>query len=202
MRRSGITWFRYLNKLLTGEKIYDSTSGFRLFDKRAIRLCAGYYPDDYPEPESLIVFAKAGLNVKETAVIMAERNGGQSSIRHFASVFYCLKVTLAMLFSSVRKPQLCMLRAQVITIIISVLFLSLVFRLVIKGRLREEYAIVMAIAHRYTGYLFLLAAWVAVIIKHGGRIGSGQPRIYHIHIYYTGLPAAFKPRCLKTAKSK
>ena len=104
-RRTGITYFRYLNKFLTGEKIYDSTSGFRLFDRQAIRLCAGYYPDDYPEPESLIVFAKAGLSVKETSVVMTERNGGQSSIRHFASVFYCLKVTLAMLFSSVRKPN-------------------------------------------------------------------------------------------------
>ena len=105
-RRTGITYFRYLNKFLTGEKIYDSTSGFRLFDRQAIRLCAGYYPDDYPEPESLIFFSKAGLTIKETSVIMEERNGGQSSIRHFASVFYCLKVTLAMLFSSVRKPNL------------------------------------------------------------------------------------------------
>jgi len=104
-RRTGITYFRYLNKFLTGEKIYDSTSGFRLFDRQAIRLCAGYYPDDYPEPESLIVFAKAGLSVRETSVVMTERNGGQSSIRHFASIFYCLKVTLAMLFSSVRKPN-------------------------------------------------------------------------------------------------
>lgn len=106
MRRGGITYFRYLNKILTGKKIYDSTSGFRLFDRQAIRLCAGYYPDDYPEPESLIFFSKAGLAIKEIAVIMEERKGGQSSIRHFASVFYCLKVTLAMLFSSVRKPDL------------------------------------------------------------------------------------------------
>jgi len=105
MRRTGITYFRHLNKILTGKKIYDSTSGFRLFDRNAIRLCAGYYPDDYPEPESLIVLSKAGLSVKETSVVMSERNGGQSSIRHFSSVFYCLKVTLAMLFSAVRKPN-------------------------------------------------------------------------------------------------
>jgi len=49
-----------------------------------------------------------------------------------------------------------MLRAQVITIITSILFLGLVFRLVIKGKLREEYAIVWLLL---TGILVTFSFW-------------------------------------------
>ncbi len=105
MRRAGIKYFHWLNKLLTGLHIYDSTSGFRLFDKKAIALAAECYPDDYPEPESLLIFAKAGLSINETAVQMAPRNGGKSSIGNLRSFYYTLKVTIAMLFSFVRKQN-------------------------------------------------------------------------------------------------
>jgi glycosyltransferase involved in cell wall biosynthesis len=104
VRRLGINYFHWVNRLLTGLRVYDSTSGFRLFDHKAIELAAAYYPDEYPEPESLVVFSKAGLKVAEVAVIMAERQGGQSSIRSFGSLYYCFKVSLAMLFSFIRKP--------------------------------------------------------------------------------------------------
>jgi glycosyltransferase involved in cell wall biosynthesis len=105
VRRMGIRYFFRLNKLLTGNKIYDSTSGFRLLGKKAIAIAALNYPDDYPEPESLIIFSKAGLKITETAVVMSHRLGGQSSIGNFSSVYYCIKVTISMLFSFIRKPQ-------------------------------------------------------------------------------------------------
>lgn len=102
-RRLGIGYFYWLNKFFTGQRIYDSTSGYRLFDEKAIALAADYYPDDYPEPESLVYFAKAGLTIQETPVIMAGRAGGQSSIRNFTSLYYCIKVTIAMFFSAIRS---------------------------------------------------------------------------------------------------
>ena len=105
MRRMGVGYFHWLNKFFTGKSIYDSTSGFRLFNRQAITLGANYYPDDYPEPESLVVFSRAGLAIKEVPVIMLERNGGKSSIRNFTSLYYCIKVTLAMFFSYIRKQQ-------------------------------------------------------------------------------------------------
>jgi glycosyltransferase involved in cell wall biosynthesis len=103
-RRMGIRYFHWVNRLLTGLQVYDSTSGFRLFDRKAIELAAVNYPDEYPEPESLVVFSKAGLKIAEVAVVMAARQGGQSSIRSFGSLYYCFKVSLAMLFSFIRKP--------------------------------------------------------------------------------------------------
>lgn len=102
-RRLGIGYFYCLNLFFTGKRIFDSTSGYRLFDRKAIALAANYYPDDYPEPESLVYFAKAGLSIHETAVIMANRAGGKSSIRNFTSLYYCIKVTIAMFFSAIRK---------------------------------------------------------------------------------------------------
>ena len=102
-RRMGIRYFHWLNKLLTGKSVYDSTSGFRLFDKKAIAIAVDKYPDEYPEPASLVLFSKAGLSIREVPVMMSERLAGQSSIRNFASIYYCLKVTISMLFIFIRK---------------------------------------------------------------------------------------------------
>ena len=103
IRRLGIKYFYRLNQLLTGNNIYDSTSGFRLLAKRAIAIAAENYPDDYPEPESLVIFSKAGLKIKEVPVVMSHRLGGKSSIGGFSTIYYCIKVTISMLFSYIRK---------------------------------------------------------------------------------------------------
>jgi glycosyltransferase involved in cell wall biosynthesis len=103
MRRMGIKYFYRLNQLLTGNNIYDSTSGFRLLGRRAIAIAAENYPDDYPEPESLVIFSKYGLKIKEVPVVMSHRLGGTSSISSVSSVYYCIKVTISMLFSYIRK---------------------------------------------------------------------------------------------------
>ncbi len=103
MRRFGIQYFHWLNRLLTHKSVYDTTSGFRLMGVRAINLAASYYPDDYPEPESLIFFSRAGLIIKEVPVIMRERQGGKSSIAGFSSLYYMMKVSLGSILSYVRK---------------------------------------------------------------------------------------------------
>ena len=102
-RRLGIRYFYWLNRLFTGNRIFDSTSGFRLLDKKAIELAAENYPNDYPEPESLVIFAKASLIIREIPVNMRARLGGKSSINRGSSLFYMIKVTIGMLFSFIRN---------------------------------------------------------------------------------------------------
>lgn len=102
-RRAGIKYFHWLNRLFTGNSVYDSTSGFRLLDKKAISRAAAFYPDEYPEPESLVLFAKAGLKIAETPVVMKYRESGVSSIRSFTSVYYMVKVTISMFFAFIRR---------------------------------------------------------------------------------------------------
>jgi glycosyltransferase involved in cell wall biosynthesis len=103
IRRFGIKYFHWLNRILTHKSVHDTTSGFRLLGARAIKLAAAYYPDDYPEPESLIFFSRAGLTIKEVPVVMRERQGGRSSIAGFSTLFYMTKVTLSSILSYVRK---------------------------------------------------------------------------------------------------
>lgn len=103
LRRMGIRWFSRLNRLLTGLHITDTTSGLRLLNARALALVCRWYPDEYPEPEILIQFARAKLVVHEVPVHMRERQGGTSSIDAVRAVYYMWKVTLAILFTRFRK---------------------------------------------------------------------------------------------------
>ena len=103
LRRIGITYLHWLNRLLTGKSIFDITSGFRLFDIAALEIAAKNYPDEYPEPESLIIFSKYGLSINEIPVIMRDRQGGESSIKNFGQLYYMFKVSIAMFFSHIKK---------------------------------------------------------------------------------------------------
>lgn len=105
MRRVGITYFTKLIKLLTGSTITDPTSGFRMANKDVIALFADDYPRDYPEPESIVALLKRKKKVIEVPVQMKERQGGVSSISASKSVYYMIKVTLAILIEKLRKYQ-------------------------------------------------------------------------------------------------
>ena len=95
MRRVGIAWLSFWLRLFTGKRITDPTSGFRACGRRAINLFCKSYPMDYPEPESIAHALRAGLKVNEAPVSMLERQGGVSSIGGFSSVYYMIKVSLA-----------------------------------------------------------------------------------------------------------
>lgn len=103
MRRVGISYFEWLLKLLTGKTVKDATSGMRMFNRKTLALFYKYYPDEYPEPEAIILLSKNNLKFGEIPVHMSERMGGESSIRSFGSVYYMFKVTLAIIFSYLRK---------------------------------------------------------------------------------------------------
>jgi len=100
-RRIGIYYFTYLIKLLTKETITDPTSGFRASDKKTIELFSKYYPVDYPEPETVVLIKKNRLKVVEVPVIMNERQEGISSINAVKSVYYMIKVSLAILITAI-----------------------------------------------------------------------------------------------------
>ena len=103
LRRTGITYFRWLNRLFTGLDISDSTSGLRMINRKALQIVSENYPDEYPEPEAIVLYSKHGLKVGEVAVTMRERQGGVSSIGTFSALYYMWKVTIAILFTFIRK---------------------------------------------------------------------------------------------------
>ena len=104
-RRLGIRYFRWLNRLLIHQTIHDSTSGFRAFNRRTIALVNRYYPDEYPEPEAIVLFGLNQLRIAEVPVCMRERQGGTSSITFARSLYYMLKVTMGTLFVYIRLKK-------------------------------------------------------------------------------------------------
>ncbi len=102
-RRLGIKYFTMLIKLLTGAKITDPTSGLRMVNREIIEFFAEEYPKDYPEPESVVAILRRKKKVLELPVIMRERSGGVSSISMKKSVYYMIKVSLAILIERIRK---------------------------------------------------------------------------------------------------
>ncbi len=102
MRRVGINYFTGLIRLLTGKKITDPTSGLRMAGKKVINLFADNYPVDYPEPETAVTAINNGMKIEEIPVIMKERQGGVSSITLKKSVYYMVKVTLAIIIERLR----------------------------------------------------------------------------------------------------
>jgi glycosyltransferase involved in cell wall biosynthesis len=101
-RRTGIHIFAFLLSRIVGQRVTDPTSGFRLYNRRAIALFARDYPHDYPEVEAVLMVHYHRLRMKELPVRMFQRGGGVSSINSGKSVYYMLKVLLAIFVGLVR----------------------------------------------------------------------------------------------------
>jgi glycosyltransferase involved in cell wall biosynthesis len=102
-RRAGITTLRWVNSLVLRRTITDSTSGFRAYGPAAIAFLAAEYPHDYPEPESVVTLCRSGFRVTEVPVAMRHRQGGRSSITAIRSLYYMLKVVLAIAVGATRR---------------------------------------------------------------------------------------------------
>jgi len=106
-RRIGIRVFARLVSILGGQRVTDTTSGFLALDRVGIELFAAEYPHDYPEVEATLVALRSGLRLSQVQVEMRERESGASSITFVRSLYYMVKVSLALLVASLRRyPRL------------------------------------------------------------------------------------------------
>jgi glycosyltransferase involved in cell wall biosynthesis len=104
-RRIGIRVLARVVSSIAGRPLTDTTSGFQALNRRAIRLYAAELPHDYPEVEGLVMAIRRGLRVCEVPVRMREREHGASSIGALASVYYMIKVLLAIVVDLFRRDQ-------------------------------------------------------------------------------------------------
>ena len=102
MRRIGIRYFTILIKLLSGKTITDPTSGMRICNRKTIEMFANEYPRDFPEPESVMRLLRHKRKIAEVPVEMRSRHGGVSFISPLVSIYYMIKVTLAVIIERVR----------------------------------------------------------------------------------------------------
>jgi glycosyltransferase involved in cell wall biosynthesis len=101
-RRLGIRLFSGVLSAVCGRRVTDPTSGFRMTDRRGIELFARDYPHDYPEVEAVLMCHAHRLSSEEMPVRMRARQTGRSSIGSSQSVYYMVKVLLAVFVGLLR----------------------------------------------------------------------------------------------------
>jgi glycosyltransferase involved in cell wall biosynthesis len=94
-RRLGMRIFSATVSAITGQELHDTTSGFRAAGRDVVAYLAEHYPRDYPEVESLVLLRRAGFRIQEVSCLFRERRVGQSSITPLRSIYYLIKVHLA-----------------------------------------------------------------------------------------------------------
>ncbi len=104
MRRVGIAIFSGVISTIVGQRVTDPTSGFRASNRKAIQLFASDYPQDYPEPEVVILLHQCHLKMGEVSVEMKQRYSGESSITKIRSIYYMVKVLLAIFVDCFKRP--------------------------------------------------------------------------------------------------
>ena len=101
--RAAAKWI--ITKVITGMlglPLTDCTSGFRAMSRDVVRVLAYNYPQDYPEPESIIMLHSMGFRIEEVPVKMRPRQGGHSSISLLKGLHYVLNVLMAVLMVNLR----------------------------------------------------------------------------------------------------
>ena len=102
-RKIGAKILSFVVSSITGQKITDTTSGFRVYGRKTIRFFCSFYPEDYPEVEALILVHKKGLKIVEVPAEIGPRTGGISSITIYRAVYYMVKVLLAIFVDLLKK---------------------------------------------------------------------------------------------------
>ncbi len=105
LRRLGSAILARLLSAIIGQRVTDPTSGCSVYNRSAIKLLAKIYPHDYPEPEAILILHRGGLRQMEAPVRMIPRQHGRSSITAGRSVYYMIKVILAILVNLLRRRE-------------------------------------------------------------------------------------------------
>jgi glycosyltransferase involved in cell wall biosynthesis len=104
VRRIGIRFFARIVSAVVGQRLTDTSSSFRAFGRRAIAYFARDYPHGFVETvEATVIAARCGLRVKEVPVVMRQRVMGQSSLTLPLSIYYSIKVLVAVFVGIFRR---------------------------------------------------------------------------------------------------
>jgi glycosyltransferase involved in cell wall biosynthesis len=104
VRRLGMRIFAAFVSILVGKSLSDTSSSFRAVNRRALSLFAVDYPHGYLETiEATVMAVRYGLRIEEVPVRMRERTSGRSSLTTPISLFYTVKVVIAVLVSMFRR---------------------------------------------------------------------------------------------------
>jgi glycosyltransferase involved in cell wall biosynthesis len=103
-RRMGMLLFSSVVRAAVGQRITDTTSGFRAYDSAVMRVCQFDFPKDFPDAPLLIALARQGFRLLEVPVVMRERRAGRSFYTLGKQFYYPYKNLLASFMALLRRP--------------------------------------------------------------------------------------------------
>ena len=103
-RRLGMLLFSGVVRLALRERITDTTSGFRAYNRDVMTVCQHDFPKDFPDAPLLIALVRRGFRLHEVPVEMRERKAGQSFYTLGKQLYYPYKNLLASLMALMRRP--------------------------------------------------------------------------------------------------
>ena len=103
-RRLGMLLFSGVVRIGTGQRIFDTTSGFRAYRRAVMEICQHEFPQDFPDAPLLIALARRGFRTCEVPVEMRARAAGTSFYTLGKSLYYPYKNLLASLMALLRRP--------------------------------------------------------------------------------------------------
>jgi len=113
LRNCGISGLAAALSMTCRKRVTDPTSGFQMLNRKLLFFFSRFYPMDYPEPEALALMRRQGYDFMEVAVTFRDRSAGQSTIRGWGTLYYVVKVFLALLVDRARPVDLHFSRSRV-----------------------------------------------------------------------------------------
>lgn len=103
-RRVGMMLFSWVVRLALKQRITDTTSGFRAYNRAVMEVCQHEFPKDFPDAPLLITLVRRGFRLLEVPVRMRERQAGESFYTLGKSLYYPYKNLVASLMAWLQRP--------------------------------------------------------------------------------------------------
>jgi hypothetical protein len=102
-RRLGMLLFAWVVRMAVGQRIADTTSGFRAYGRSVLEVCQHDFPKDFPDAPLLIELARRGFRLREVPVVMRERQAGESFYTLGKSLYYPYKNLVASVMAWIKR---------------------------------------------------------------------------------------------------
>lgn len=107
IKNLGMRVLGLIASLVMGQRLTDSTSGFRALKREVVDFFANIdYPSDYQDADVIILAHSANFRIREVPVTMHQRLSGKSMHRGYRLIYYGFKMLLSVVVTLLRQKPL------------------------------------------------------------------------------------------------